>query len=144
MLYSEIIAVCSEMQTKHIKTLCGQNVEFGSVKPGGTYSDHCALKCQWITEKTLLILMIGPSSFLCELEVWSNKLAIYHNYYIIHVSYFFTFKVQPRFPLLWDPATAEYDAEWTPEKPWISWWKENSQPLSEFIDRAIMWPCWKG
>jgi hypothetical protein len=40
MLYSEIIAVCSEIHTKHINTLCGQNLEFLSVKPGGTYSDH--------------------------------------------------------------------------------------------------------
>jgi hypothetical protein len=28
MLNSEIIAVCSEIHTKHINTLCGQNVEF--------------------------------------------------------------------------------------------------------------------
>jgi len=27
MLYKEIIAVCSEIRTKHINTLCGQNVE---------------------------------------------------------------------------------------------------------------------
>ena len=27
MLYSEIIAVCSQTHTKHINTLCGQNVE---------------------------------------------------------------------------------------------------------------------
>jgi len=32
MLYSEIIAVCSEIHTKHINTLCGQNVEFVSFK----------------------------------------------------------------------------------------------------------------
>jgi len=32
MLYREIIAVCSESHTKHINTLCGQNVEFVSVK----------------------------------------------------------------------------------------------------------------
>jgi hypothetical protein len=43
MLYREIIAVCSEIHTKHINTLCGQNVEFVNVKPGGTYSDHWAL-----------------------------------------------------------------------------------------------------
>jgi hypothetical protein len=36
MLYREIIAVCSQIQTKHINTLCGQNVEFVNVKPGGT------------------------------------------------------------------------------------------------------------
>jgi hypothetical protein len=28
MLYREIIAVCSEIHTKHINTLCGQTVEF--------------------------------------------------------------------------------------------------------------------
>ena len=26
MMYSEIIAVCSQIHTKHINTLCGQNV----------------------------------------------------------------------------------------------------------------------
>jgi len=32
MLYREIIAVCSEIHTKHINTLCGQDVEFVNVK----------------------------------------------------------------------------------------------------------------
>ena len=32
MLYTEIIAVCSEIRTKHINTLCGQNVELLNVK----------------------------------------------------------------------------------------------------------------
>jgi hypothetical protein len=40
MLYREIIAVCSEIHTEHINALCGQNVEFVNVKPGGTYSNH--------------------------------------------------------------------------------------------------------
>ena len=44
MLYREIIAVCSEIHTKHINTVCGQHVEFVNVKPGATYSDHWALK----------------------------------------------------------------------------------------------------
>jgi hypothetical protein len=44
MLYREIIAVCSEIHTKHINTLCGQNVELLNVKPGGTYSSHWALR----------------------------------------------------------------------------------------------------
>ena len=43
MLYSEIIAVCSQILTKYINTLCGQNVEFFNVKPGGTESNHRAL-----------------------------------------------------------------------------------------------------
>jgi len=36
MLYREIIAVCSQIHTKHINTLCGQNVELLNVKSGGT------------------------------------------------------------------------------------------------------------
>ena len=44
MLYGEIMAVCSEIHTKHINTLCGQEVEFVKVKTGGTYSDHWAVK----------------------------------------------------------------------------------------------------
>jgi len=32
MLYREIIAVCSEINTKQTNTLCGQNVEFVNVK----------------------------------------------------------------------------------------------------------------
>jgi hypothetical protein len=44
MLYREIIAVCSEIHTKHTNTLCGQNVEFVNFKPGSTYSNHWALE----------------------------------------------------------------------------------------------------
>jgi len=50
MLYREIIAVCSEIHTKHINTVCGQNVQLLDVKlvvhivtMCGTYSDHCAI-----------------------------------------------------------------------------------------------------
>ena len=32
MLYREIIGVCSQIHTKHINTLCGQNVELLNVK----------------------------------------------------------------------------------------------------------------
>jgi hypothetical protein len=35
MLYREIIAVCSEIHTKHINTVCEQNVEFLKIKAGG-------------------------------------------------------------------------------------------------------------
>jgi hypothetical protein len=44
MLYREIIAVCSQIHTKHMNTLRGQNVELLSVKRGGIYTDHWALK----------------------------------------------------------------------------------------------------
>jgi hypothetical protein len=49
MLYRETIAVCSEIHTKHIHTLCGQNVEFANVKPGGTYSNSWALEGYYST-----------------------------------------------------------------------------------------------
>ena len=42
MLYREIIAVCSQIHTKHINTLCGQNVELLNVKP---MVSHWALDC---------------------------------------------------------------------------------------------------
>jgi hypothetical protein len=45
MLYSEIIAVCSQIHTKHINTLCGQNVELFDFEYRGTYSYQWALKC---------------------------------------------------------------------------------------------------
>ena len=32
MLYREIIAVCAQIHTKHINTLCGQNVKLLNVK----------------------------------------------------------------------------------------------------------------
>jgi hypothetical protein len=40
MRYREIIAVCSQIHTKHINTLCGQKVELPNVKPSGIYSNH--------------------------------------------------------------------------------------------------------
>jgi hypothetical protein len=40
MLYREIMAVCSQIPTKHIKTLCGQKVELLSVEAPGTLSSH--------------------------------------------------------------------------------------------------------
>jgi hypothetical protein len=36
MLYREIIYVCSQIHTKHINTLCGQNVELLNIKVCGT------------------------------------------------------------------------------------------------------------
>jgi len=59
MLYRETIAVYSQIHTKHINTLCGQNVVLLNVKLAvhivttvryiywplcGTYSDHCAVR----------------------------------------------------------------------------------------------------
>ena len=44
MLYREINDGRSEIHTKHINTLSGQNVELLNVKLGGTYSNHWAVK----------------------------------------------------------------------------------------------------
>jgi len=41
-MYRDIIAVCSEIHTKHINTLCEQNVELLNVKPGGTLDQNRA------------------------------------------------------------------------------------------------------
>jgi hypothetical protein len=46
MLYKEIITVCSEIHTKHINTVCGQNVELLKVKPGGTC--YLLLRLKWL------------------------------------------------------------------------------------------------
>ena len=51
MLYREIIALCSQIHTKHINTVCGQNVELLNVKPGGTYSNRWDLKGYVCTTK---------------------------------------------------------------------------------------------
>jgi hypothetical protein len=57
MLYREIIAVCSQIRTKHINTLCGQNVELLNVKlavhivtTGDTYEypTRCTVYLQFI------------------------------------------------------------------------------------------------
>jgi len=42
MLYREIIAVSSEIHTKRINTVCGQNVELLNVTSGGI--------AQWVVE----------------------------------------------------------------------------------------------
>jgi len=42
------MAVCSQIHAKHINTLCGQNEEFVSIKPGGIYSNNKAQYMQCI------------------------------------------------------------------------------------------------
>jgi len=39
-----VLAVCSEIHTKHKNTMCGQNVELLNVKLDSTYSNHWASK----------------------------------------------------------------------------------------------------
>ena len=51
MLYNEIIAVCSQIQTKHINTLCGQNVECRTYRAVNTlrlgYKNQPVNAVQW-------------------------------------------------------------------------------------------------
>ena len=61
MLYREIICVCSQIHTKHINTLCGQNMEMLSVKPGGTYSDR------WTSE--VFLLLVSKAVLACSLAL---------------------------------------------------------------------------
>jgi hypothetical protein len=68
MLYGEIIAVCSQIHTKHINTLCGQNVEVLKVKPGGIYSDHLALQLK--SQCTVMEHLI----FLCEHDGTNDRI----------------------------------------------------------------------
>ena len=44
MLHREIIAVCSEIHTKHINVVVWAERGIVSVKPCGIYSDHGTLK----------------------------------------------------------------------------------------------------
>ena len=56
MLYREIIAVCSQIHTKHISTLCGQNVELYTECPRRNVPDFgrlfLMLKYTDITQNT--------------------------------------------------------------------------------------------
>jgi hypothetical protein len=60
MLYSEIIAACFQIHTKHINTLCGLNLEFFSVKPGGT----CSTTGLWRVSIFALVLVRYPTGTL--------------------------------------------------------------------------------
>jgi hypothetical protein len=73
MLYRENIAVCSEIHTKHMRALCGQNVQFLNVKPDGTQRNHWALTgliarkgkaVSLFYELHVMEAMVQPYSFL--------------------------------------------------------------------------------
>ena len=87
MLYREIIAVCSQIQTKHINTLCGQNVELLNVKittgPSSTETRQkfrcCGSRdsspdvtvhsrCSWISVKVRNCSLISPHQTPCSMQ----------------------------------------------------------------------------
>ena len=47
MLYRKIIAVCSQFHTKHINTLCGQNVQLLTFETRGLWSNHETSLLHW-------------------------------------------------------------------------------------------------
>ena len=56
MQYMEIIAVCSQIHTKHINALCGQNVELLKVNKNSTFCPHSVFMCfVCIWEQTAII-----------------------------------------------------------------------------------------
>jgi hypothetical protein len=65
MLYSEIIAVCSQIHTKHINTLCGQNVEFVNVKHSGTYSSYRSVNTLRLSYKTNQLMLYSEIIAVC-------------------------------------------------------------------------------
>jgi RecB family endonuclease NucS len=65
MLYREIIALCSQIHTERINTLCGENVEFLNVKPGGTYSNHLALRGSISVIKTSQLMLYREIIAVC-------------------------------------------------------------------------------
>ena len=67
MLSRGIIVVCSEIHTKHISTLCGQNTEFVNVnilKPTGYVMHH---------KFNIQQLYVLPTLYLCVLYLSENK-----------------------------------------------------------------------
>ena len=77
MLYREIIAVCSEIHTKLINTLCGRIVEFVNVKPDGTYSDHWALHVYKFTasglRQTVVSVCVCHRWLLLFVSLWGRS-----------------------------------------------------------------------
>ena len=65
MLHREIIAVCSQIHTKRINTLCGQNAEFLNVKPCGTYTNDRAIKGYISVIKTCQLMLYRDIIAVC-------------------------------------------------------------------------------
>ena len=78
MLYSKIFAV-SQIHTKHINTLCGQNVEFFNFKPGGTYSYHWALRRPVFTNFHIMVVSSGFNRKLYSCNNHQSTPALNHN-----------------------------------------------------------------
>jgi hypothetical protein len=82
MLYSEIIAVCSEIHTKHINTLCGQNVELWNVKRVGTYSNQWAVNFQWNKGRKLNVVSTVHFQMRCVQESRTNAHKLFNSLFL--------------------------------------------------------------
>jgi len=78
MLYRGIMAVCSQIHTKHINTLCGQKVELLNVK----LAVHIVTTGLYI--KTVNLTRPSPSKLIHERKE-SPKLCLYHFYALLLV-----------------------------------------------------------
>ena len=79
MLYREIIAVCSQIHTKHINTLCGQNVEFVNVK--------CSVRT---AQQTHSVSVIQTS----QLMLYTEIIAVCSQIHTKHINAFYGQNVQ--------------------------------------------------
>ena len=78
MLYREIIAVCSQIHTKHINTLCGQNVELLNVKlvvHTVTIVLHSVVHRQCIQNK-MCAMMCRPPHVSSQMPQWMTSLPL--------------------------------------------------------------------
>jgi len=66
MLYREIVAVCSQIHTKHIITLCGQNVELLNVK----LAVHIVTTGLYRVKEITTIVSAGQKLQICVRVYW--------------------------------------------------------------------------
>jgi len=66
------MAVCSQIHTKHINTLRGQNEELLNVKLSGTYSDH------WTLEGQISVIKTSQSMLYREIIAVSSEIHAEH------------------------------------------------------------------
>ena len=88
MLYREIMAICSEIHTKHINTMCGLNVEFVGV----------GVKQRWKQKHCLSQMRLQPASHSASVPTaWEAAVNIHdvtlRNFHIMNVNNGFDWKL---------------------------------------------------
>jgi hypothetical protein len=92
MVYSEIIAVCSQSHTKHINTLCGRNVELLNVTPSGAYSYHwylfpncCDLNSTGVISISQNVFSLAHNSICCVIDPLKPNIILNYIYIYIYI-----------------------------------------------------------